>query len=255
MKLTWYGTAALLLESDGTAIAFDPFLGIAPGDSTGAPARRATALGNVGNVFVTHGHFDHILQIPAICPEARIYATATPCEGLRRRGLRDLCRIAPGQTVEVGPFSVRAYQGRHCRFDAALIRRTACFGRVWKHLPHMLRLLRWNRQYPENGETLFYEIRAEGKRVQIMGSLGLDPDTAYPTGADVLVLPYQGRSDLADCAMPIVERLAPKRVVLDHYDDSFPPMTSNIDTSGFEAQLTLRGILCRALRTEETITL
>ena len=66
MKLTWYGTAALLLESGRTAIAFDPFLGIAPGDSSGAPARRATALGNVGNVFVTHGHFDHILQIPAI---------------------------------------------------------------------------------------------------------------------------------------------------------------------------------------------
>ena len=255
MKLTWFGTAALLLESGGTAIAFDPFLGIAPGDGEGKPAASARALGRVPDVFVTHGHFDHIIQIPAICPEARIYATATPCETLRRRGLKSLHEIAAGQIMEIGPFTVRTCPGRHCRFDAALIRKTAFSRRVWKNLRHMCRLLRWNRQYPENGEILFYEVCAEEKRVQILGSLGLDPATDYPAGADVLILPYQGRSDLEAYALPIVQRLAPKRVLLDHYDDTFPPMTAQIDTAAFEALLKHAGIPCRALRAGETITI
>ena len=106
------------------------------------------------------------------------------------------------------------------------------------------------------GETVFYEVSAEGKRVQIMGSLGLDPNTDYPTGADVLILPFQGRSDLEAYAAPIVRSLAPKQVLLDHYDDSFPPMTTQVETARFEALLTREyGIPCSALRKNETITL
>lgn len=253
MKLYWFGTAALMLESGDTAIAFDPFLGIAPGDTEGGPAGKAPALADCKDVFVTHGHFDHILQIPAICPDARIYATGTPCRTLH--GLPHLREISPGQTMKVGPFTICTYQGRHCRFNPGIIARTAVSARVWSNLRHMLRLLRWNRAYAENGEILFYEVCAESIRVQIMGSLGLDPDTDYPTGADVLLLPYQGRSDLAAYALPLVERLAPKRVLLDHHDDSFPPVTSEIDTTGFEELLTGRGIPCRALRKYETMQL
>ena len=253
MKLTWFGTAALLLVSGSTSIAFDPFLGIAPGDKTGAPAGEAPALERAEDVFVTHGHFDHILQIPALCPQTRIHATKTPCRTLQE--LPNLVEIAPGQALDVGPFKIRVCQGRHCRFDAGIVCKTAFSPRVWRRPRHMLRLLRWNRRYPENGETLFYEVCAEGKRVQIMGSLGLDENTDYPTGADVLILPYQGRSDLAACALPIVKRLAPKSVLLDHYDDSFPPMTAQIDTREIETQLNRRGIPCRALKRDETITL
>ena len=255
MKLTWYGTAALLFESGGTCVAFDPFLGIACGEPDPGKLENRTEFAEAADVFVTHGHFDHIIQIPALCQEARIHATATPCEILRGRGLKNLDEIAPGQTMEAGPFTIRTYQGRHCRFDAGIVLKTAFSGRVWKNAGHMLRLLRWNRQYPENGEILFYELCAEGKRVQILGSLGLDPATDYSAGADILILPYQGRSDLASYALPIVRSLAPKRVLLDHYDDTFPPMTTRIDTAGFEALLDAAGIPCRALRAGETITI
>ena len=255
MKLTWFGTAALLLESGDTAIAFDPFLSIAPGDAEGKPASAPGPLAGASDVFVTHGHFDHILQIPYICPQARIYATKTPAESLRRRGLQSLRELTAGQTVEIGPFTIRSFQGRHCRFDAVLIWKTAFSRRVWANLRHMCRLLRWNRQYQESGEILFYEVCAGDHRIQIMGSLGLDPDTDYPVGADVLVLPFQGRSDLTAWALPIVRRLAPKRVLLNHYDDSFPPMTVQIDTGDFETLLENKGIPCRALQRGETITL
>lgn len=84
-----------------------------------------------------------------------------------------------------------------------------------------------------------------------MGSMNLDSNTEYPTGADALVLPLQGRSDQDTYALALVERLKPKAVLLDHYDDAFPPLSSQVDTSGFVRNVQERyGIYCKPLRKE-----
>ncbi len=255
MRLTWYGTAALLLASGETVIAFDPFLGIGLSQTDPGHVEDADAFAGAADVFVTHGHFDHIIQIPALFArsQATVHATAAPCDTLVRMGFpaERLDLIRPGQTLETGGFQVRTLPARHCRFNAGIVLKTALSPRVWANARHLLRLLRWGRQCAENGEILFYELEAEGKRVQILGSLGLDPAADYPTGADALVLPYQGRSDLPSYAAPIVHRLKPKQVLLDHYDDSFPPMTASVDTEKFAPE----GIPCSALQKYETITL
>ena len=58
-----------------------------------------------------------------------------------------------------------------------------------------------------------------------MGSMNLREDEAYPKNADLLVLPYNGWEDNFPPAARIIERLNPKRIVLTHYDDTFPPVT------------------------------
>lgn len=78
-------------------------------------------------------------------------------------------------------------------------------------------------RFPEKGETAAYQIEAEGKRILLLGSMELDPDTVYPENADLLILPYQGKENMAEAAMEIVERLKPARILLDHFDDAFPP--------------------------------
>ena len=261
MRLMWMGTASLLIAEGDTVLAFDPFPGI-PLDSLRGQKRTfpdAALYRRAGNVFATHGHFDHILYIPALYgrTDAVVHATAAPCASLKKAGFppERLRLIAPGWEEQIGPFHLRALQSRHCRFDAPLVARTFFRRRLWAHLPHMLRLLALNRQYPENGETLFYELTDGKIRVQILGSLGLDPDADYPAGADWLILPFQGRSDLSEAALPIVERLAPKGVLLDHYDDAFPPMSAQIPTESFSEILNGRGIPCRALKKHETFTL
>lgn len=255
MKLEWFGTAAILVWEGDTVIAFDPFGGIdwRSTQPETCPEGCAEYFIKASDVFVTHGHFDHILQIPAVyqSANAKIHATQTPCDTLRRNGFPEdrIAKIVPGQNCTVGNLSVTAYQGRHCEFDKALVLKTALRYLKPVNLHRGLRLLGLNRRYTENGEILFYEVSCRKRKLQIMGSMGLDSHEAYPTGADLLILPYQGKSDPVNYAASLVERLKPKAVLLDHYDDSFPPMTAQVDTSGIEAMLKEKyNIPCRAMR-------
>ncbi|MBQ4309381.1 MAG: MBL fold metallo-hydrolase [Lachnospiraceae bacterium] len=281
MKLTWMGTAALLFEEAEHVIAFDPFPGIPYGalkrggkDLPVSEKRRrredARMFRRAAEVFVTHGHLDHICYIPALYggekSAAHVTCTRTPYETLAGLGfpadrLREVGQggIVPAegsQHVEAGPFMLRAWPSRHCRFDRELILRTALSRRLLTHLPDLFRMGRALRSFPEAGETLFWELTCGGTRVQILGSLNLRDDVDYPSGADVLILPYQGKSGrlLAETASEIIGRLRPKSVLLDHYDDTFPPLSADVPTGEIVRISEQRfGIPCRPLKKYEAV--
>ncbi len=256
MKISWYSTAALILESDGHRIAIDPFLGLPLNESLLRRKLRAVKFRTADAVLVTHGQFDHILDIPRLYQdrEIKIYATKTPCLSLLARDVKksQLKLIRPGVSFQIHGFKVTVYQGRHCRYDIGLILKTALKKETLSNIGRLLELIRINRSFPENGETVFYEIEAEGKRVQIMGSMGLDVGTLYPKNADALILPFQGTSNPAATVSPIIMRLDPKKIWLDHYDNSFPPLSSAIDTLDFTAKLRHSGLPVMAMRFGET---
>lgn len=231
MQLTWYGTASLLLQDEDITLAFDPFCGLPETLPYKEEFRRASY------VFVTHGHFDHIYHIPALYENlpVQIFCTAAPEKSLRKREIpsEKICRIFAGWEGRIGSFRITAYQSRHCRFDLPLLYRTIFCARFWKHPAQLLKLVSANLRYREKREILFYEISCRGLRIQIMGSMNLDKDTEYPVGADILILPLQGRSDQDEYALQFVKRLMPKHIFLDHCDDTFPPFSNDIDTSGF----------------------
>lgn len=255
MRLSWYGTAAVMIESSGCRIVFDPFMGMPFQEDPALRAQRAAELRQADAVLVTHGHFDHIYDIPQLYADGSVpvYATAVPCSTLRKLGVAAgrLHCVSPGDVLTIGPFTVAVYQGRHCRFDAAVVRQTIFRKATLRHPLRLLHLLSLNRPYPESGETLLYEIRAEGRRVQLTGSMGLHAGIDYPTGADVLVLPFQGTGNPAATAAPIVDALRPRSVYLDHYDNTFPPLSAQISTGDFVRMMGERGIPCEPLRVQE----
>ena len=250
MKIIWTTTASLIIKSGDSIIAFDPFMEMPldlPLSQPGRPELKELYL-TAGRVYITHGHFDHICHIKDIYAgtDTPVYGTLAPILSLERDGLSTgrLHLIKPGYRDSYGPFEIEAYQGRHCRFDLPIVAKTVFNKRTLANLKHLREIQKLRKLYPENSEMMFYELRAEGKRIQILGSMGLDPGTDYPEGADLLIMALQGRSDQDKYAMQFLEKLKPKKIMLYHIDDIFPPMSSEVDTLGFEINSKKAGVTC-----------
>ncbi|MCC8082123.1 MAG: MBL fold metallo-hydrolase [Lachnospiraceae bacterium] len=239
MEITWYGTASIYIEVSGTSLLFDPFFKYLPEGYEADELRkqREKVFGTAANILITHGHLDHLSSVPTLYRNkpCTVFVTDTPATTLTKQGFpkMKIHRIEPGNILQFPDVSVYVYQGKHIRFDAGLIMQKVFRLSSWKQFPRLIHLLNLNRQYKENGEIVFYEIRADGKRVQIMGSADLADGMEYPAEADVLILPHQGRSDFDSHNDAIIKELKPKRVLLDHYDDAFPPLSEMTSVDDF----------------------
>ena len=235
MRIKWFGTATILIEHEGERLLLDPFLSL--DEKAFKPPIEEMA--SVENILVTHGHLDHIVDIPVILQrgngKATVFCTETPKNALVSKGVSSerIHTIKPGDILDFPLFEVRVLKGKHIKFDTWQIIKTFTSPRIIKHRETLRYMLRENRLCIESGETVVYDIHASGERVLLMGSLNLDDNTEYPVGADLLILPFQGRSDIAEYAMQFVERLRPKEVLLDHFDDTFPPISSKVKTDSF----------------------
>lgn len=229
MRLIWHGTASIEIISSDTRILFDPFV---PLPGSGVPVKIGDFDGFT-DIFVTHGHFDHISNLPEIArrnPQMKIYCTRTPRRTLIKRGVRrqNIVELFFDGPVRVGGLTITPKHGKHALLPKAGLSRLAYILKspARSNIPH---IVREHLRCRENDETVFYQIEAEGKKVCLMGSLNLRDDVDYPVGADLVVLPYNGWEDNFPPAVRAIGRLKPKRVVLDHYDDTFPPITQAID--------------------------
>jgi len=239
MKLKWYGTATILLEQEGTELLFDPFL--SRNEKVFQPP--IGELSTKGDILITHGHLDHLADVPAILEhgggKATVYCTKKPCDILTSKGVEveHLNQISTGDVLRFGPFTVRVLKGKHIAFSIWLLTKKLLNPCNLLYRDKLRYLLTENKVCTEAGETVIFDITASGKRILLLGSLNLDINTDYPTGADLLILPYQGRSDMLKYTMPIIERLKPKRVLLDHFDSTFPPISSPMKTWRFVSHM------------------
>ena len=240
MKVTWFGTASLAVEASGGRLLIDPYYPV-----KGSPTRvPESAYLDYEDILVTHGHFDHIMSLPRILRRnsAIVHCTATPRETLLSHGVPE-DRVIPfkaGDVLELQGMRVSVFQSRHVKFDKPLLRRTILNRRMLGYAGNLPEVLYGFLKYPENGEIVGFLIEGDGQSLFVMGSLNLDDATEYPTGMDLLALPYQGASDLLTPAMAVIERLKPRAVLLDHFDDAFPPASNAVDTSGIEQRLSGR---------------
>ena len=190
-------------------------------------------------IFVSHGHFDHIAGIPAVCKrygeKVGVYCTRTPRDTLVTKGMDSgrIYQISPGDVISMGDLEIQVLKGKHIKFDFWQIARTLLNPRMIAYRKNLRYILKENAVCAESGETVVYNIQAGGKQVLLLGSANLDAETKYTKGADMLILPFQGRSDIEKYAMQIISRLLPKQVLLSHFDDSYPPITSSVNTEPF----------------------
>lgn len=230
MNITWLGTASLVLEAAGERILFDPFLelrgGTHPGDLEDY-LREET-------IFITHGHFDHLYFIPEILEkgDATVFCTECPARTLEKyaQDTQNVVKLRIGDEIAIGDVKIRVLQGRHIVFDKRLVKYILKPRRLLKYGKNLPFLFWANRAFQEGGETVTYHIQAEGKEILLFGSLNLDPETVYPQNVDLLILPYQGSCELEKEAQRFIEQLHPKKILLTHFDNAFPPLSQDVDT-------------------------
>ena len=231
MRLVWHGTASIEIICSSGRILFDPFVPLKGSDTDVRPED----FDGFTDIFVTHGHLDHIASIPEIVarnPSAVVWCTRTPFRTLSRKGVpkSSLRRIGYRQELSVGGFRVTVFHARHAVLPRVSLSRAAAVLRS-AHRGNLPYILREHIRCRENDETVLYLIEADGQSISLMGSLNLRDDVEYPVGSDLLVLPYNGWEDNLPPAVRVIERLKPERVLLDHFDDTFPPITVPIDLS------------------------
>lgn len=230
MKLTWFGTASLQIESEKDTILFDPYICY-----RGAENRQwLLDYIHVDNILITHGHFDHLASIPKIMDvsDATVYTTKTPAETLEKKRVDPdyLAVIKPGSELTFGDMKVEVLQGRHVKYDKPLLKKIIFNPKFLRYIYKLPYLLYGLFAYPEADEIVAYLVKCEDKKILVLGSLGLNEDTDYPEGVDLLVLPYQGTSLLVSESLAIIDKLKPKAIMLDHFDDAFPPLTESVNT-------------------------
>ncbi len=232
MEIEWMGTATVRFIEEGASILFDPFIPM-------NPQLRITSLEKLAAaeaILITHGHFDHLADVPGVMAagSARVYCSETAAASLVREGVDParITTVAAGGRLQIGTFAIRVLKGRHVRFDSRLVRATLLNRRVLLYFGNFIKILAAMRSYPE-GQTLMYEIKLKSQTILHMGSLNMDETERYPERVDIMTIPFQGRSDIDEYAAGFVRRVMPRMLYLHHFDDSFPPISSTVETSNF----------------------
>lgn len=238
MQLRWLGTAGFELISGSTSILIDPFLTRNP-RARPEQTLRPSDFPHVGAILVTHGHFDHVFDVPAVVEAsgARVYASPSVCQSLALKGV-PWNRMRPcwgGETGEEGPFRFTAVPARHVTFDAHLVLAT-----LWRCLPRFPEIARLGSPRYPCGQVLGWYIEVEGKRIFDMGSACLPHD--LNAEVDVFMVPVQGRTDICSVAAGLVARVRPRVVIAHHHDDFYPPLSLDIDLAPFEEEMRRRGL-------------
>ena len=236
VKITWYGTASVRITAGHSQLLVDPFFPL----SDSRIKIRKDAYDGCSSIFITHGHFDHIGSIKDIVrSDTVVCCTGAPYHSLCRKGVskKNLKLIKAGTIMSIGELKITAYKGSHIKLSLLDGLKAIFCKRVWQNRRGAVRKILKFTSCREKKESLCYLVEAYGKRILILGSLAIDGNTDYPMNVDLALFPYQGSDQIAEIAKGIYNKLMPKAVLLTHFDDTFPPFSSEIDTSEFEEYL------------------
>jgi len=237
MEIQWFGTASIRISSGNTSLHFDPFISM----NKSLQYASIDDYSGATDIFITHGHFDHIYNIPEIwnLSKCTIYCGIQVADVLLKQGvLPDYIRIIDhGQVVLIPPFIIKIYKSEHIRFDIPLIFKTLINKRVLQYFGDFKQIIALNKTMPA-GTIFAYEIVCDDKSILHFGSLNYSPTIEYPYKPAMLTLPFQGRSDIDHYAIRFIKKFNPQSIFLHHFDDTFPPVSSHVDTTQFVEAVT-----------------
>ncbi len=249
VRITYLGTNGYLLESRDDVVLVDPYLSrypisrIALGAKIGSDEPRvnhalaaARVPDKVDAIVVTHGHFDHLLDVPELQRRygGKVIASPTSCHLVAAHGGErgQLLPSLPGDHHRVGGVQVSVLPATH----------DLVFGRV----PYDGELKAPPEQVPLRpkgwvcGVPLSFVIELGGQRIYVdSGGMpeNLPGDEAIGVDLAILGVALPGSRDRFVAA---VEKLHPRYVLPSHQDNFFIPLEKGFrfaGTSAFETVL------------------
>ena len=128
VRVTYLGTNGYQFEFKGHALLVDPYfsrvdlLSVALGSRIQPNAARINdGLRHLATkadaILVTHGHFDHLLDVPAVMAKtrARLIASASSVDLAKRAGASSGDAVKPGDVRRIGPWKIRVLSATHDR--------------------------------------------------------------------------------------------------------------------------------------------
>ena len=210
VEVLWLGHAAFRIATPGgKAIVIDPALTVMP--STPPQYKNLEALGKVDLLLVTHGHWDHITDGPAL---AKLNKIPMHAPGDLNMALTTLGVLPPAQLPRANKGGrIAALPGinviqTHAEHSSVYVWRNPATGKDETH---------------PGGEPVGYLIELEnGFRIWHMGDTGVFGDMKWIAEyykPDLVMIPIGGgfTMDAADAAYALRELIKPKYAIPMHY--------------------------------------
>lgn len=258
MEIQWLGTAGFRIQTRDACFLLDPYLSRNP-DAEPRQPLAPKDLAPASHIFVSHGHFDHIMDIPAITRQtgAEVICSPTAAHTLSDMGL-DPDRIKAveneGDEITFKGVKAKAFYSRHIRFDLPLLVTTLV--KIGRGLPKIFPLFS---NFP-CGQVLSWQFELENRRIHFFGSGGStvkELEDLSKNPLDILLVPLQGHSDICARAFEYVRILKPALVIPQHQDNFFPPVSRAVDITPFidQVQRSCPGTQVRVMAVNERVSL
>ena len=232
IRVTYLGVNGYQLETGKHVLLVDPYftrIGFWPVTFNQPSASNRDRVGEalphlrtrVDAVLVTHAHFDHLLDVPAILEHtgARLFSGPTAINLMRSSGVpQSRCEtVKPGAVRTIGPWTIRVFPAQHDKLFGS----TPFPGRVDTVNPPPGKVSDW-----VVGEPLAFVIEAAGKRIYVDsgGVPGAAPSAAIGQ-VDLAILGVALPDSRARYA-EAVRSLRPRYILPSHQDDFFSPLRS-----------------------------